>query len=174
MTVFHHLLLWQDFHWGHWEISCTCTCSSNSSHVLWKDPGSDLQQTLFSQPCSISFLTQPMPIYFICHQSRVALQSRCCASTLTLIRCLVSRDKMLLHWAMCHYSSFWSFPAVNTSSLKTKTLEQVDEGYTDEPFNLKPHPWSHPKGTESLALIKQSYEHTACAAFSYCSWASPS
>lgn len=95
--VFHHLLLWQDFHWGHWEISCMCTCSSNSSRVLWKDPRSDPQQTLFSQPCSISFLTQPMPIYFICHQSRAALQSRCCASTLTLIRCLVSRDKMLLH-----------------------------------------------------------------------------
>lgn len=61
-----------------------------------------------AEPYWVSFLTPGLHTCLVSCQSPVALWFRCCANNLTLIRCLVSRDKMLLCWALWHHWSFWS------------------------------------------------------------------
>lgn len=101
-----------------WWQSPICCCSAwlslgslgNALHMhglLYLLPQSGSRPRT-AEPCWVSFLIPGLHTCPVSCQSPVALWFRCCANNLTLIRCLVSRDKMLLRWALCHHRSFWS------------------------------------------------------------------
>lgn len=134
MAVSHPLLLCMAF------TGVTGKCAVRARPLV--PPAPFWEQT---QDCGalLGLIPDPQPTHTcpVSCQSPVALRFRHCANNPTLIRCLVSRDKMLLCWALCHHRFFWSCCAAVPENKTTGTSgwRVYRRAFQPPASPLKPH-----------------------------------